>query len=376
MSPPAGRRAGSPRLSVAPMMDWTDRHYRRMMRRITRRTLLYTEMVTTGALLHGDAERLLEHHGDELPLSLQLGGDDPEALARCARMAEEAGFTEVNLNVGCPSDRVQRGRFGACLMAEPERVAACVDAMRGATSLPVTVKHRIGIDHLDGYEDMLRFVDVVAAAGADRFTVHARKAWLQGLSPKENRTKPPLRHEDVQRLKAERPDLVIETNGGVRDVDGALAHLAHVDAVMIGRAAFEAPMTWAEADRRIFAEAGSAPTLRSVVEGLRPVVEEELVRGTRLRTLVRPMIGLARSVPGARRWRRALSEGAGVPGVGPELLDAALAELPDAVLDAPSGPASASQPGVTESSAPIATPHAAAASPSRSATSTVPSEPT
>jgi tRNA-dihydrouridine synthase A len=372
----AGRRAGSPRLSVAPMMDWTDRHYRRMMRRITLRSLLYTEMVTTGALLHGDAERLLEHHADERPLALQLGGDDPESLARCARMAEAAGFTEVNLNVGCPSDRVQRGRFGACLMAEPERVAACVQAMRDATRLPVTVKHRIGIDHLDGYEDMLRFVDEVSAAGADRFTVHARKAWLQGLSPKENRTKPPLRHEEVYRLKAERPDLVIETNGGVRDVDGALAHLGHVDAVMIGRAAYEAPMTWAEADRRLFDVSAPAPTLRSVVAGMRPVVEAELMRGTRLRTLVRPMIGLARGVPGARRWRRALSEGAGVAGTGPELLEAALAELPDAVLDARPGAARELQPGATEISAPIATPHAVAASPSRSATSTVPSEPT
>jgi tRNA-dihydrouridine synthase A len=358
------------------MMDWTDRHYRRMMRRITRRTLLYTEMVTTGALLHGDAERLLEHDADELPLALQLGGDDPEALARCARMAEAAGFSEVNLNVGCPSDRVQRGRFGACLMAEPERVAACVEAMRAATDLPVTVKHRIGIDRLDGYADMLRFVDVVAAAGADRFTVHARKAWLQGLSPKENRTKPPLRHEEVHRLKAERPELVIETNGGVRDVEGALAHLVHVDAVMIGRAAYEAPMTWAAADRRVFGAPGPAPTLRTVVEGLRPVVDAELARGTPLRTLVRPMIGLARSVPGARRWRRALSEGAGVPGAGPELLDVALAELPDAVLDAPGDAARDAQPGATTTSAPIATSHAAAASPSRSAISTVPSEPT
>jgi tRNA-dihydrouridine synthase A len=358
------------------MMDWTDRHYRRMMRRITRRTLLHTEMVTSGALLHGDAARHLAHHEEELPLALQLGGDDPAALARCARMAEEAGFSEVNLNVGCPSDRVQRGRFGACLMAEPEVVAAAVAAMREATRLPVTVKHRIGIDRRDRYEDMLRFVDVVAAAGADRFTVHARKAWLQGLSPKENRTKPPLRHAEVHRLKAERPALVIETNGGIRDLDAAEAHLAHVDAVMIGRAAFEAPMTLAQADRRIFGAAAPVPSLREVVEGMRPVVEEERAAGARLRPLVRPMIGLVRGVPGARRWRRTLSEGAGRPGAGPELLDDALAELPDAVLDARSGASPAPQSGATVSGAPTATPQAPAASPSRSATSTVPSEPT
>ncbi len=373
---PPPRRVGSPRLSVAPMMDWTDRHYRRMMRRITRRTLLYTEMVTTGALLHGDPDRHLAHHPDERPLALQLGGDDAEALAACARMAETAGFQEVNLNVGCPSDRVQRGRFGACLMAEPEVVADAVAAMREATRLPVTVKHRIGIDAADRYQDLLRFVDVVAAAGADRFTVHARKAWLQGLSPKENRTVPPLRHDEVYRLKAERPELVIETNGGVRDLDEAEAHLAHVDAVMIGRAAYEAPMTLAAADGRLFAGAVPPPSLREVVAAMRPVIAEELAAGTRLATLLRPMIGLARGVPGARGWRRTLGEDGRREGAGLEVLERALGQLPDEALDARAGsPAEAAQRGTSRTSAPDATPHAPAASPSRSAISTVPSEP-
>jgi len=376
-----GRRAGTPVLSVAPMMGWTDRAYRRMMRRITRRTLLYTEMVTTGALLHGDAERLLARGPETSPLALQLGGDDARALARCAAMAEAAGYDEVNLNVGCPSERVQRGRFGACLMAQPDVVAEAVRAMRDATGVPVTVKHRIGIDDLDGYEHLLRFVDVVAAAGADRLTVHARKAWLQGLSPKQNREVPPLRHDTVHRLAAERPDLIVETNGGIRDLDAAAAHLAHVDAVMIGRAAYEAPMMLATADRRLFAETSPVPSLREVIDGMREVIDDELTRGTRLATVLRPMIGLARGVPGARRWRRALTEGAVRPDAGPELIDEAIAQLPEDVLDAREevGPAVGRrrlrQAGETRTAAPRPIPHADAASPSRSASSTVPSEP-
>lgn len=398
MSRGVSTRASSPLLSVAPMMDWTDRVYRRMMRRITRHTLLYTEMVTTGALLHGDVDRLLARGHEESPVALQLGGDDPEALAHGARLAEAYGYDEVNLNVGCPSDRVQRGRFGACLMAEPAVVARAVEAMRDATALPVTVKHRIGIDDRDAYADLSRFVEVVARAGADRFTVHARKAWLQGLSPKQNRTIPPLRHTDVYRLAAERPDLVIETNGGVRDLDAAVDHLAHVDAVMIGRAAYETPMVFATADRRVFAADTKVPSLREVIEGMREVVEDERRRGARMATLVRPMIGLARGVPGARRWRRRLTEGHVRPGVGPELLDEALAELPDEVLDARSdvGPAirrsavrrsavplpavqrsepAGSSSTVTSSGMPRSAPNASAADPSRTAISTVPSEP-
>ena len=232
------------------MMDRTDRHFRFFLRRITRHTLLYTEMVTTGAVIHGDRERLLGFDLREKPVALQLGGDDPRALAECARIGEGFGYDEINLNVGCPSDRVQKGRIGACLMAEPERVADGVEAMRAAVSIPVTVKHRIGIDHLDRYEDMARFVTTVAAAGSDRFTVHARIAWLQGLSPKENRDIPPLRYDDVYRLKREHPDLSIEINGGVRSLDGVEEHLREVDAVMIGRAACDDPYLFAEADRR------------------------------------------------------------------------------------------------------------------------------
>ena len=326
-------RAASPILSIAPMMAWTDRAYRRMMRRITRRTLLYTEMVTTGAILHGDAERHLARAAETSPLALQLGGDDPEALAQAIRIAEAYGYDEYNLNVGCPSDRVQRGRFGACLMADPERVADVVRAMREATPKPVTVKHRIGIDDRDAYDDMRRFVDVVERAGADRFTVHARKAWLQGLSPKENRTIPPLRHDEVARLAAERPDLIIETNGGITTLDAVAEHLEHVDAVMVGRAAYEAPMRFATADARFFDATATIPTLREVVEGMRDVVDDELHRGTRFATVAKPMIALARGVPGARGWRRTLGEGAHRTGAGPDLIEAALRTLPDEVLD-------------------------------------------
>ena len=222
------------------------------MRLISAHTLLYTEMVTCAAVLNGDREHLLGFDRAEHPIALQLGGDDPAALAECARTAAGFGYDEINLNVGCPSDRVQSGNFGACLMREPKRVAACVAAMRAAVELPITVKHRIGVDELDRYEDMVDFVDIVAAEGCDRFSVHARKAWLSGLSPKQNRTIPPLRHHDVYRLKRERPELPIEINGGVLSLDEVAAHLEHVDAVMIGRAAWDHPWMFAEVDRRFF----------------------------------------------------------------------------------------------------------------------------
>ena len=321
-------------LSVAPMMDRTDRFCRVFLRQITRHTLLYTEMVTTQAIEHGDCERLLGFDPVEKPLALQLGGDDPAALARCARLGEQLGYDEINLNVGCPSDRVQQGRFGACLMADPGRVAEGVAAMREVVALPVTVKHRIGIDQLDRYEDMLHFVDTVAAAGCDRFSVHARKAWLSGLSPRENREIPPLRYEEVYRLKAERPHLQIEINGGIVTLAAAAAHLEKVDAVMIGRAAIDDPYLFAAADRRFFGARELVPSRREIVSGLLPFLDGWLSRGHKLQTLVRHTHGLFAGERGARTWRRAISEGAHAPGASPATLLSALAKIPAEVVEA------------------------------------------
>ncbi|MFY0536516.1 tRNA dihydrouridine(20/20a) synthase DusA [Nannocystis pusilla] len=298
-------------LSVAPMMEWTDRHFRWLVRQISRRTLLYTEMVTTGAALHGEREIVLGFDPSEGPLALQLGGDDPQALAECARIAEGMGYDEVNLNVGCPSDRVQGGNFGACLMRQPSRVAACVAAMRAAVSLPVTVKHRIGVDGRERYEDMLEFVDAVAAEGCDRFTVHARIAILAGLSPKENRTVPPLRYPEVYRLKAERPGLVVEINGGVRSLDAAAEHMrAGVDAVMIGRAAYEDPYCFAEVDRRFFGETEAPPSRFEVARRYGEHADAHLRAYPRRKAsaVLRHVLGLFTGQPGAREFRRILSE--------------------------------------------------------------------
>ncbi len=328
-------------LSVAPMMDRTDRHYRFLMRAVTRRCLLYTEMLTTGAVLHGDRERLLGFDPRERPLAIQLGGDDPAELARAARVAEQLGYDEIDLNVGCPSDRVQQGRFGACLMAEPDRVARAVEAMRAAVALPVTVKHRIGIDDLDRYEDLERFVRRVAAAGCDRFVIHARKAWLTGLSPKQNRTVPPLRYSDVHRLKAALPGLAIEINGGFTSLAQVREQLQRVDGVMIGRAAYDDPFMLATADREVFGENAPAPTRRGVVEAMLPYIEQWRARDVALGTLTRHMLGLVNARPGARAWRRHLSERAGRPGAGPELLREGLRLVPDEVWDERPGPAEA-----------------------------------
>ena len=330
-------------LSIAPMMDWTDRHYRFFMRQLTKRTLLYTEMVTSGAILYGDKARHLDFSPEELPLALQLGGDDPRALSECARIAQDWGYTEVNLNVGCPSARVQSGNFGACLMTQPELVAACVAAMRGATSLPVTVKHRIGVDELDRYEDMANFVRVVSEAGPARFTVHARKAWLQGLSPKENRTVPPLRYEEVHRLKREFPYLSIEINGGFKTLASVQSQLAHVDAVMVGRAAYETPYLFATVDRDVFGEDVRPVTRREVVERMLPYVEGQLARGAYLNRITRHMLGLFAHQPGARSWRRFISENAHQKGAGVEVLLGALTEIPEHVLDASDSPEAALQ---------------------------------
>ena len=325
----------TPPVSIAPMMEKTDRHYRYFMRLITRHTLLYTEMLTTGAVIHGDRDHLLGFDAIEHPISLQLGGDDPEELHRAVRIAEEYGYDEYNLNVGCPSDRVQNGNFGACLMARPEHVRALVQAMRDATSKPVTVKHRIGIDGRERYEEMLEFVDVVNQAAPARFTVHARIAILAGLSPKENRSVPPLRYEDVYRLKRERPELGIEINGHIATVQDMAEHLRRVDAVMIGRAAYDNPWLFADVDERFFgAPTANRPTRRAVIESMVPYLERWCEAGWPARNVVRHMLGLFAGRPGTRRFKQVLSGPlpAG-PGSG-EALRRAVRHLSSEVLDA------------------------------------------
>ena len=311
-------------IAVAPMLDWTDRHYRYFIRLLSRHTLLYTEMVTTGAILRGDRERLLAHDPAEYPLALQLGGSDPAELARCARIATDWGYDEINLNVGCPSDRVQSGRFGACLMAEPDLVAACVAAMRAATDLPVTVKTRIGIDERDSYQELADFVRRVAAGGCTVFIVHARKAWLSGLSPKENREIPPLRYEVVHQLKRDFPELTIVLNGGLTTLEQVTEQLRQVDGVMIGRAAYENPYLLAEVDRRFFGSSAPPPNRHQVVRALLPYLEDRLRAGTPLQCMTRPILGLFQGIPGARAWRRVLSERAWRHGAGVEVVEAAL----------------------------------------------------
>ena len=306
------------------MMARTDRHERYLLRLITRRTLLYTEMVSSAALIHGERGRLLAFHRAEHPIALQVGGSHPPEMARCARMAEEAGFDEVNINVGCPSPRVREGRFGACLMAEPHRVARCVQAMRRACALPVTVKTRIGIDRRDSYAELGEFVNIVAGAGCRTFIIHARKAWLEGLSPAQNRSLPPLRYEWVHRLKEDFPALEIVLNGGVRDLATARAQLDRSDGVMIGREAYRNPYLLADADRVVFGADGEPPSREEVVLRFLPYLRAELARGTPLSSLTRHLLGLYQARPGARRWRRHLTVAAARPGAGPDLLLEAL----------------------------------------------------
>jgi tRNA-dihydrouridine synthase A len=311
------------------MMDRTDRHFRYFMRQITRHALLYTEMITTGAVLHGDRASLLGFHPLERPLALQLGGDDPGALAECAAIAEGLGYDEVNLNVGCPSDRVQSGSFGACLMKRPERVAEAVAAMRAAARLPVTVKHRIGVDDQDRYEDLAHFVETVAAAGCDRFTVHARKAWLAGLSPKQNREVPPLRAAEVHRLKHEHPDLVIEINGGVRDLSAVVAELGRVDAVMVGRVAYEDPYSFIEADERVFSAPSRRASRHDVGRAMLPYAEAWVASGGRLHHVARHLLNLFRGCPGQKAFRRHLSTFGCGPHADPRVIAQALAKVPE-----------------------------------------------
>jgi tRNA-dihydrouridine synthase A len=305
------------------MMDWTDRHCRVLHRMLSGRALLYTEMLTTGAVLHGDRARLLAFDPVEHPVALQLGGSEPADLAEAARLGEAEGYDEINLNVGCPSDRVQSGRFGACLMREPELVADCVAAMAAAVKVPVTVKCRIGVDDQDPEASLFELVDRCAEAGVEVFTVHARKAWLKGLSPKENRDVPPLDYPLVWRLKRERPQLTIVINGGVGSLEEAEEHLRHVDGVMLGRAAYHTPGILGEVDARIFGARRTVDAL-AAVEAYRPYVARRLAAGTHLAAMTRHMLGLFHGQAGARTWRRILTVEGVKPGAGLDVIDRAL----------------------------------------------------
>jgi len=310
-------------LSIAPMMTHTDRHFRYFLRLISKRVMLYTEMITTGALVHGRQYRRLEFHPAEHPLGVQLGGSDPDELAACARLAGDYGYDEINLNIGCPSDRVQTGQFGACLMAAPQRVADGVAAMTAATALPVTVKTRIGIDDRDSYADLCRFVESVAAGGCRTFIIHARKAWLQGLSPRQNRDIPPLDYPRVYRLKTDYPHLKIVINGGTNTLDDAHTHLEHVDGAMIGRAACINPCLLAEADAAIFNDQRPTPTRREILDAYMHYAEEQLAAGVSLHQMTRHLLGLFQGQAGARAFRRHLSEKAVSPDANIEVLNEA-----------------------------------------------------
>jgi tRNA-dihydrouridine synthase A len=314
----------SHRFCIAPMMDWTDRHCRLFHRQLTKRALLYTEMVTADAVIRGNREQLIGFDPAEHPVALQLGGSDPAKLTDAAALGEERGYAEINLNVGCPSDRVQEGRFGACLMAEPELVAICFAAMQAKVAAPVTIKCRIGIDEQDSERDFQRFIETVAAAGCKTFIVHARKAWLSGLSPKENREIPPLDYARVYRLKSSRPDLEIVINGGVETLDAAAAHLDHVDGVMLGRAAYQNPAILAEVDQRFFDLHAAIPTRRDAIELIAPHVQRHIAAGGRLSNIARHVLGLYHGQPRGRLFRRHLSEQGTKPGATVDVLLAAL----------------------------------------------------
>jgi tRNA-dihydrouridine synthase A len=309
------------------MMDWTDRHCRFFHRLLTRQARLYTEMITTGAIAHGDRARLIGFDPFEHPVALQLGGCDPRALAECARIAEDFGYDEVNLNVGCPSDRVQEGRFGACLMAEPGLVGDCVSSMKAAVALPVTVKCRLGIDEQDAEEGLERFAATVEAAGVDALIVHARKAWLKGLSPRENRDIPPLDYARVERLKAAHSALPVVLNGGIASLPEAARHLDRLDGVMMGRAAYQEPWRLIEVDPQLFGVPQPVASAQDAVAAFIPHIERELARGTRLAAMTRHILGLFRGVPGARAFRRHLATEAVRPGAGVGVIADALALL-------------------------------------------------
>lgn len=325
----------SRRFCVAPMMDWTTSHYRFLARMLSRHALLYTEMVTTGALIHGDTARFLRHNPEEYPLALQLGGSDPEELAHCARLAEQFGFDEVNLNVGCPSDRVQNNMIGACLMEHPDKVADGVAAMIAATRLPVTVKHRIGINGHESWEDLCEFIEKVSAAGCRTFIVHARIAVLEGLSPKENRDVPPLKYDWVYALKARYPHLEIIINGGIKTFDECHQHLQRTDGVMLGREAYHNPWLLAGVDPEFFGQPATVNSRHNALRRVLPFVQEELDRGVYLSRITRHLMGLFHGQPGGRQFRRYISENAHRPGSGLEVLEAAMAKVPEPEVTTP-----------------------------------------
>ena len=311
------------------MMDWTDRHCRVFHRLMTRRARLYTEMLTTGAIIHGERRRLLGFDASEHPVALQLGGSDPGDLATSAKIGEDFGYDEINLNVGCPSDRVKDGRFGACLMVEPALVAACVDAMKRIVAIPVTLKCRIGIDDQDPEMALDEMARGVISAGADALIVHARKAWLNGLSPKENRDIPPLDYNRVYRLKASLPDVPVVINGGIASLAEAKRHLGFVDGVMLGRAAYQEPWRLLTADPELFGEAAPHATMKDVLEAVMPYIERELAQGVRLHSITRHFVGAFHGVPGARAFRRYLAENGVKPGAGVNVLRDAIALVDD-----------------------------------------------
>jgi tRNA-dihydrouridine synthase A len=319
----------SRKFCVAPMMDWTTTHYRYLARQLSRHTLLYTEMVTTGALIHGDTARFLRHDPAEYPLALQLGGSNPQELAHCASLAEQYGFNEVNLNVGCPSDRVQNNMIGACLMAHPDRVAEGVRAMIAATSLPVTVKHRIGIDGRESWDDLCEFIEKVSQAGCRTFIVHARIAVLEGLSPKENRDVPPLKYDWVYRLKVRYPHLEIIINGGIRTFAECRTHLEHTDGVMLGREAYHNPWLLAGVDTEFFGQPMPISSRHDALRAVLPFIQNELDRGVYLSHISRHLMGLFHGQPGGRQFRRFISENAHKPGSGIEVIEQAMAKVPE-----------------------------------------------
>jgi tRNA-dihydrouridine synthase A len=316
------------KFSVAPMLDWTDKHCRYFHRKLSHHAVLYTEMVTTGAILFGQGD-YLSFNEEEHPVVVQLGGSDPEAMAKSAQLCQQRGYDAININVGCPSDRVQNGMFGACLMAQPEKVAACVSAMRAVVDIPVTVKTRIGIDDSDDMQFLTDFVGIVRDAGCSQFIIHARKAWLQGLSPKENREVPPLNYPRVYQLKQQFPDLDISINGGVKTVEECLAHLQYLDGVMVGREAYTNPLLLAQIDHALYDDPRPVPTPHQLVREMLPYIEQQMQQGARFWHIARHMLGIFQGVPGARLWRRHLSETGHLPTSGPEVMLAALAKVPE-----------------------------------------------